>query len=160
VCNRVGPNIILLYFALAANGGLHMTSRRFRSSCPIAVVVLLLALLIPPLTTASSGKCRLVRSLRDEIASYRPVVERVLSYVQDKNGYKGRTWAALSEFTDTFGSRLAGTSNLENSIDYMMNSLRADNLDNVHGERVMFTGWQRYITYIIHRVINQTVFGS
>lgn len=120
-----------------------MTSRRFRSSCPIAVVVLLLALLIPPLTTASSGKCRLVRSLRDEIASYRPVVERVLSYVQDKNGYKGRTWAALSEFTDTFGSRLAGTSNLENSIDYMMNSLRADNLDNVHGERVMFTGWQR-----------------
>ncbi|XP_060868808.1 carboxypeptidase Q-like [Metopolophium dirhodum] len=121
-----------------------MTSRRFRSSCPIAaVVVLLLALLIPPLTAASSGKCRLVRSLRDEIASYRPVVERVLSYVQDKNGYKGRTWAALSEFTDTFGSRLAGTSNLENSIDYMMNSLRAENLDNVHAERVMFTGWQR-----------------
>ncbi|XP_060868839.1 carboxypeptidase Q-like [Metopolophium dirhodum] len=121
-----------------------MTSRRFRYSCPIAaVVVLLLALLIPPLTAASSGKCRLVRSLRDEIASYRPVVERVLSYVQDKNGYKGRTWAALSEFTDTFGSRLAGTSNLENSIDYMMNSLRAENLDNVHAERVMFTGWQR-----------------
>ncbi|CAI6349906.1 unnamed protein product [Macrosiphum euphorbiae] len=120
-----------------------MTSRHFRSSCPIAVVVLLLALFIPSLTAASSGKCRLVRSLRDEIASYRPVVERVLSYVQDKNGYKGRTWAALSEFTDTFGSRLAGTSNLENSIDYMMNSLRAKNLDNVHGERVMFTGWQR-----------------
>ncbi|XP_029342072.1 carboxypeptidase Q [Acyrthosiphon pisum] len=120
-----------------------MTSRRFQSSCQIAVVVLLLALLIPPLTAASSGKCRLVRSLRDEIASYRPVVERVLSYVQDKKGYKGRTWAALSEFTDMFGSRLAGTSNLENSIDYMMNSLRAENLDNVHAERVMFTGWQR-----------------
>lgn len=124
-----------------------MTLRRFRSSCPVAVVVLLLALLIPPLTVESSGKCKLVRSLRDEIASYRPVVDRVLSYVQDKNGYKGRTWAALSEFTDTFGSRLAGTANLENSIDFMMNTLRNKNLDNVHAERVMFTGWQRYKLY-------------
>ncbi|KAL5242526.1 hypothetical protein ACI65C_009936 [Semiaphis heraclei] len=120
-----------------------MTHRHFRSSCPVAVVVLLLTLFVPPLTVASPGKCRLVRSLSDEIASYRPVVDRVLSYVRDKRGYKGRTWATLSEFTDTFGSRMAGTPNLENSIDYMMNTLRAENLDNVHSERVMFTGWQR-----------------
>ncbi|XP_022169300.1 carboxypeptidase Q-like [Myzus persicae] len=120
-----------------------MTLHHFRTSCPVVVVVLLLALLFPPLTVGSSGKCRLVSSLRDEIASYRPVVDRVLSYVQDQNGYKGRTWEALSEFTDTFGSRLAGTPNLENSIDYMMNTLRAENLDNVHAERVKFTGWQR-----------------
>lgn len=128
-----------------------MTHRHFRSSCPVAVVVLLLTLFVPPLTVASPGKCRLVRSLSDEIASYRPVVDRVLSYVRDKRGYKGRTWATLSEFTDTFGSRMAGTPNLENSIDYMMNTLRAENLDNVHSERVMFTGWQRYIPYIIRR---------
>lgn len=126
-----------------------MTFRRFRTSCPIAVVVFLLALLVPRLPAASSGQCRLVKSLRDEIASYRPVAERVLSYVQDKRGYKGRTWATLSQFTDTFGSRLAGTRNLENSIDYMMNSLRAENLDNVHAERVMFTGWQRYTLYTL-----------
>lgn len=126
-----------------------MTSRRFRTSCPIAVVVFLLALLVPRLLAASSGQCRLVKSLRDEIASYRPVAERVLSYVQDKRGYKGRTWATLSQFTDTFGSRLAGTRNLENSIDYMMNSLKAQNLDNVHAESVMFTGWQRYTLYTL-----------
>lgn len=124
-----------------------MTHRRLWSSCPVAVIVLLLALLVPPLMVASSGKCRLVHSLSDEIASYRPVVDRILSYVRDKRGYKGRTWAALSEFTDTFGSRMAGTSNLENSIDYMINTLRAENLDNVHAERVMFTGWQRYTHY-------------
>lgn len=129
-----------------------MTVPSFRFSRPVVVVVVLLlqVLLIPPPTEGSPDKCRLVRSLRDEIAGYRPVVDRVLSYVQDQKGYKGRTWTALSDFTDTFGSRMAGTQNLENSIDYMLNRLRNSDLDNVHAERVVFTGWQRYsVVYIV-----------
>jgi len=124
-----------------------MTVPSFRFSRPVVVVVVLLlqVLLIPPPTEGSPDNCRLSSSLRDEIAGYRPVVDRVLSYVQDQKGYKGRTWTALSEFTDTFGSRMAGTQNLENSIDYMLNRLRTSDLDNVHTERVVFTGWQRYI---------------
>jgi len=132
-----------------------MAVGRFRFSCQVAAVVVLLllqVLLIPGSTEASPDRCRLVRSLRDEIAGYRPVVERVLSYVQDQKGYKGKTWTTLSEFTDTFGSRLAGTQNLENSIDFMLNRLRAWGLDNVHAERVIFTGWQRY-TLHTHNVV-------
>lgn len=105
------------------------------------VVTVLLASLSA--AVAPANQCRLVRSLRAEIAGYRPVVDRVLSYVRGTDGYKGRTWAALSEFVDEFGSRLAGTPNLENSIDYVSNKLRTAGLDNVHAERVQFTGWQR-----------------
>lgn len=141
-----------------------MTVPSFRFSRPVIVVVVLLlqVLLIPLPTEGSPDKCRLVRSLRDEIASYRPVVDRVLSYVQDQKGYKGRTWTALSKFTDTFGSRLAGTQNLENSIDFMLNRLRTSDLDNVHAERVVFTGWQRrkeYATLVSPRVKNLAILG-
>lgn len=123
-----------------------MARYRFRS--PGSVIVLLLSLQLTATSsstaTTSSDGCRLVNSLRAEIAGYRPIVDRVLSYVRDSKGYKGRTWTELSEFTDLFGYRLAGTPNLENSIDLMLNKLRAMNLDNVHGERVEFNGWQRY----------------
>ena len=36
-----------------------------------------------------------------------------------------------------------GTQNLENSIDYMLDSLKVDGLDNVHGEEVNVTRWFR-----------------
>lgn len=128
-----------------------MARCRFRSS---GSVIVLLLLSLQSTTTSSTASpspdgCRLVGSLRAEIASYRPIVDRVLSYVRDSKGYKGRTWTALSEFTDFFGYRLAGTPNLETSIDFMLNKLRATHLDNVHGERVEFTGWQRYI-YMVY----------
>lgn len=100
-------------------------------------------------------RCRFILPIRAEIARYRPVVQRVLEYVLH-GPYKGRTWAELARFTDTFGFRLAGTQNLENAIDYAMGKLRAENLENVHGERVEFTGWQRYNLYEIgiYRVIH------
>jgi carboxypeptidase Q len=40
-------------------------------------------------------------------------------------------------------SLIAGTQNLENSIDYMLEYLRKDGLDNVHGEDVNVTRWLR-----------------
>jgi len=116
--------------------------RRFRRSVAVSLLLSLLASAAP--APSPPDRCRLVHSLRAEIAGYRPVVDRVLSYVRDGAGYKGRTWNALAAFADTFGSRLAGTPNLETSIDYVTNALRAAGLDNVHTERVEFTGWQRY----------------
>ncbi|XP_025201208.1 carboxypeptidase Q-like isoform X2 [Melanaphis sacchari] len=160
--------VVLGYIAYlyntVVNGGRQMAVDRSRTLCPVAAVIVLLlqTLLIQPLTEASAGHCRLACSLRDEIAGYRPIVDRVLSYVQDQKGYKGKTWAALSEFTDTFGSRLAGTPNLENSIDYMLNRLRTTNLDNVHAERVVFTGWQRrkeFARLVSPRVKNLAMLG-
>lgn len=99
----------------------------------------------PSASPPSFDRCQLVQPLQAEIAAYRPVVQRVLQYVT-RGPYKGRTWAELARFADTFGSRLAGTPNLEDAIDYTMDKLRAENLENVHGERVEFTAWQRYPT--------------
>lgn len=115
---------------------------RYRRPGSVAVAAAALPLLAACVVAAHDYHgCRLPDSLRAEIAGYRPVAERVLSYV--RGAYRGRTWAALSVFVDTFGSRLAGTPNLENAIDYTLNTLKASRLDNVHAERVQFTGWQR-----------------
>lgn len=107
--------------------------------------VFIVSLLATASVAADASNRDACGSVRAEIAAYRPVAERVLSYVRDERGYKGRTWAALSDFTDAFGSRLAGTPNLERSIDYMLAKLNAERLDNVHAERVEFTGWQRSV---------------
>lgn len=129
-----------------------MTCRRLwpsGGSSSLLLVVLLLSASSPSGSSAagmspSRSACRLIESLRAEIAAYRPVVDRVLRYARDERGFRGRTWTELAEFTDTFGNRLAGTPNLEASIDYAVNKLKAAGLDNVHTERVNFTGWQRY----------------
>jgi carboxypeptidase Q len=124
-----------------------MVPRVRPTSGPVVAVVLLLSSLTA-VTAASArpNRCRLVESLKAEIASYRPVVDSVLSYVRDAAGYKGRTWTELANFTDAFGYRLAGTKNLEASVDYVLEKLRAEHLENVHTERVQFTGWRRYCT--------------
>lgn len=119
--------------------------RQLRSSSGVAAAVALVAVVSLTAAAAAEPDCsgRLTDSLRAEIAGYRPAVERVLSYVRDDDGYRGRTWASLARFVDAFGSRLAGTPNLERAIDYAMDALRAGRLDDVHAENVSFTGWQR-----------------
>lgn len=52
-------------------------------------------------------------------------------------------WNRLAELTDTFGPRLSGSDNLERAIDWMIERMRADGLDNVRGEPVMVPRWVR-----------------
>src|ERR1017187_10248609 len=49
----------------------------------------------------------------------------------------------LAELSDTFGPRFSGTTNLEAAIDWALAKMRADGLDNVHGEDVMVPHWVR-----------------
>ena len=49
----------------------------------------------------------------------------------------------LAKFVDTFGSRVAGSANPEHAINYMLDELKEDKLDNVHGEEVNVTHWVR-----------------
>lgn len=44
---------------------------------------------------------------------------------------------------DTFGPRLSGSTNLENSIDWILKEMKADGLQNVRGEEVMVPHWVR-----------------
>ncbi len=52
-------------------------------------------------------------------------------------------WNRLAYLADTFGPRLSGTDNLENAIDWVLEEMKRDGLDNVRGEAVMVPHWVR-----------------
>ncbi|MGE0447631.1 MAG: M20/M25/M40 family metallo-hydrolase [Vicinamibacterales bacterium] len=52
-------------------------------------------------------------------------------------------WQRLAELTDTFGSRLSGSENLERAIEWAADTMRKDGLENVRTERVMVPKWVR-----------------
>ena len=49
----------------------------------------------------------------------------------------------LAQLCDTFGPRLSGTTNLEAAIDWVLDQMKADGLEGVHGEEVMVPHWVR-----------------
>jgi len=52
-------------------------------------------------------------------------------------------WRRLAELTDTFGARLSGSSNLARAIQWSVQTMRADGLENVHTEPVTVPRWVR-----------------
>ncbi|KAK3595922.1 hypothetical protein CHS0354_032429 [Potamilus streckersoni] len=56
---------------------------------------------------------------------------------------RNQSYNRLAELTDKFGGRLSGSAALENAIDYMIQKMTEDGLDNVHGETVMVPNWER-----------------
>jgi carboxypeptidase Q len=52
-------------------------------------------------------------------------------------------WDRLGYLVDTFGPRFSGTENLENAIDWILEEMRSDGLENVRGEEVMVPRWIR-----------------
>jgi len=49
----------------------------------------------------------------------------------------------LTELVDTFGPRFSGSQNLEDALDWILEQMEADGLDNVHAEPVMVPRWVR-----------------
>jgi carboxypeptidase Q len=52
-------------------------------------------------------------------------------------------WLRIAELTDRFGPRFSGTDNLERAIDWIVEQMRRDGLENVHTEPVMVPRWVR-----------------
>jgi len=52
-------------------------------------------------------------------------------------------WQRVAELTDTHGSRLSGSENLQRAIDWAVAAMKADGLENVHTEPVMVPRWIR-----------------
>jgi carboxypeptidase Q len=52
-------------------------------------------------------------------------------------------WQRLARLCDTFGPRFSGTTNLEAAIDWILEEMRQDGLDHVHGEEVDVPHWVR-----------------
>jgi carboxypeptidase Q len=86
--------------------------------------------------------CDLSDALKKEIASYAPVVQKIINTAVNGT-FKGITYNELALFVDKFGNRISGSQNLENAIDYMINKSVAYGLDNVHGEEVKVPHWVR-----------------
>jgi len=53
------------------------------------------------------------------------------------------TWGRLAELVDEFGPRLSGTEALEASLDWILEQMTADGLENVRAEPVMVPRWIR-----------------
>ena len=101
------------------------------------------------------------QKLYDEIKSYQAVADQTIDYSLNGAG-ANQSYNRLAEFTDKFGNRVAGSKNLENSIDYMLKTLQEDGLENVHGEKVNVTHWLRnteYAQLIEPRVYNISISG-
>ena len=86
--------------------------------------------------------CNVPASIQREIANYNTTVNAIFKYVL--NGpYKHQTWENLARFVDKFGSRIAGSQNLEHAIDYMVDTLKSKGLENVHKESAPVPHWVR-----------------
>jgi carboxypeptidase Q len=72
-------------------------------------------------------------------SDYRPVADKLIQAATSTDfAYK-----RLAELCDTFGPRLSGTTNLEGAVDWALAQMKADGLENVHGEEVMVPHWVR-----------------
>jgi carboxypeptidase Q len=52
-------------------------------------------------------------------------------------------YGRLTELVDRFGPRFSGTDNLERAVDWILERMRADGLENIRGEPVMVPVWVR-----------------
>ncbi|XP_028163405.1 carboxypeptidase Q-like isoform X1 [Ostrinia furnacalis] len=96
-----------------------------------------------------------------EIASYENVVNEILNYVI-VGEYKGQTYNELAKFVDKFGARPSGTEVLEQSIDYMIQLTRDENINDITTEELTVPHWTRgeeTLTMLEPRVKNMALLG-
>ena len=85
--------------------------------------------------------CQLTDAEKREIADYRDIVARLIQ-AATQGSWKGRTYANLATFVDKFGARVSGSQMLEDSIDYILEKMKADGLES-HGEEAIVPHWIR-----------------
>jgi len=78
----------------------------------------------------------------EEIWTKKDIADTIIDHVL-YGPAMGQVYNRLAEMVDMFGYRMCGTSNLETSIDYMIEKLKQDGLDNVHKEAVKVPHWVR-----------------
>jgi carboxypeptidase Q len=106
-------------------------SPRFR----IALVTLLAAA-----ATAAPGRAVAQQPVDTAlIAPYRAAASRLIAAATADTA----AWLRVAELTDRFGPRISGSQALEHALDWVLAQMRADGLENVHGERAMVPHWVR-----------------
>ena len=75
-----------------------------------------------------------------EIANeYRQVADRLIDALTENHD----AYERLTELVDRFGHRVSGSVALEQAIDWIMDEMQADGLQNVRGDTVMVPHWVR-----------------
>ena len=93
-------------------------------------IPLCLVMMVPTVALAQE------RALADV---YRDAADRIIdAALADSAAYD-----RLAELVDRFGPRFSGTDNLERALDWILEQMRADGLENVSGEPVMVPRWVR-----------------
>lgn len=87
-------------------------------------------------TTSFARQADQSSSLVDE---YRSVADQLI----DAALADSAAWDRLAYLTDTFGPRFSGTDNLESAIDWILEEMKRDGLENVRGEPVKIPHWVR-----------------
>lgn len=73
------------------------------------------------------------------VARYRAAADRIIdAALADSFAYR-----RLAELADRFGPRFSGTDNLERALDWILEEMRRDGLENVRAEPVMVPRWVR-----------------
>jgi len=80
-----------------------------------------------------------VRAGAQSVETYRAAADRLIDAAMRDSA----AWNRIAELTDTFGHRLSGSAALERAIDWTLERMRADGLENVRGERAMVRHWVR-----------------
>ena len=108
-----------------------------------AVFLCLACFCLPQLTLVSARSVnKALNMIRNEITDHQVEANKIMDFLTKGPG-KHQVYDRLAKFVDTFGSRVAGSANLEHAINYMLDELKEDKLDNVHGEEVNVTHWVR-----------------
>ncbi|XP_020601903.1 carboxypeptidase Q-like [Orbicella faveolata] len=109
---------------------------------PLCLACLCSALFTLASVTSADKDSHLSYQLKKEIVNHQDDANKIIDFLTKGPG-KQQVYNRLATFVDTYGSRIAGSANLERAIDYMLDELDKDKLDNVHGEEVQVTHWVR-----------------
>lgn len=100
---------------------------------PIQVALILL------LATIISAPAAAQETADSPVPAYRDVASQIIDHATDGS----RAYDRLATLVDRFGHRLSGSQSLEEAIDWIIEEMKSDGLENVRGQPVMVPHWVR-----------------
>jgi len=104
--------------------------------CHFTVFLAIVLALVAPVL------CGLSQDILNQIKASQAGVNRIKSIVLDGER-KSQTYKKLAELTDRFPDRNSGSQGLEDAIDYILDQMKNEGFENVHGENVTVPKWTR-----------------